>query len=366
MRTLPFTLFVYRLKSTDANNETAESFELYGHQKTDRDFLRYVYSIVNQLLPALKRDLYEDVDGEIVTPENELSPEISSLFPGAVRMHRKANTSDKDAVLIENNFNRTDLVNVSSEIDLDMTYSDLMVINKTNGMVTESRAFLSEQLNFGEPIHSKSGVDVTSMNVTLQSKITLIESNPISNRLADAEFAVVEIRAFVKLVLPKTDAHFTLDEKPVEAATECSNSSGVFINASNCSDNNTTGPNTPVKRTRRAGFTRNGWNGLNKQSLRGAPIKRSPTLFEKKVVGINVKGETNVWLAPKHRHSFEVGVGFTLRFGSVSVQLFHNSFNDKEIKRNSVIRIRNKWQKRFVSFFINYKSVMTLLRGALG
>ncbi|XP_078363157.1 uncharacterized protein LOC144647255 [Oculina patagonica] len=336
-----------RLKSTHANNETAESFELYGHQKTDGDFLRYVYSIVNQLLPAVKQDLYEDVDGKRVNPKNELNPEISPLFPGAVKMHRKANTSDKTAVLIENHFNRTDLVNVSSEIDLDMTYSDLMFINKTNGMVTESRAYLSEQLNFGEPIHSKSGFDITKMNVTLLSKITLIEDSPSSSHLADAEFAAVKTRAFVKLVLPKSDAYFTLNEKPVEAANICLNSSGSSFNDSDCSNTNTTGPHSTVKRTRRAGrFTRNRWNGLNKQNLR-ATIRRTPTLFEKKVIGINVKGETNVWLTPKHRHRFEVGVGFTLRFGSLSVGLFHKRFNDQQIKRGSFIRIRNKWEKRF-------------------
>ena len=134
-------LFVCSLGSTNANNDS-DTFELYGQQKTDGNFIRYVYSIVNQLLPAVKRDFYEDVDGERVNPESELNPERSLLCPRAVRMHRKANTSDKNEVLIQNNFNRSDLVNVSSEIDLDLSYSDLMFINKSNGMVTESHAFL--------------------------------------------------------------------------------------------------------------------------------------------------------------------------------------------------------------------------------
>lgn len=86
-------LFVYSSESTNASDVT-DAFELYGHQKTDTDFIRYVYSIVNQLLPAVKRDLYEDVDGERVSPDSELSPEQSLLCSGAVRMHRKANTSD--------------------------------------------------------------------------------------------------------------------------------------------------------------------------------------------------------------------------------------------------------------------------------
>ena len=118
-------------------------------------------------------------------------------------MHRKANTSDENKVLIKNSFNRSDLVNVSSEIDLDITYSDLMFINKSNGMVTESRAYLSEQLNFVEPIHNKSGSDVTTMNATLQSNITLTEANPrAGGYYAHEEFAAVDIDAFVKLLLP--------------------------------------------------------------------------------------------------------------------------------------------------------------------
>lgn len=121
-------LFAYSLEKTDANNDP-DTFELYGQQKTDGNFIRYVYSILNQLLPAVKRDLYEDVDGERVSPESELNPERSLLCPGAVRMHRKANTSDENEVLIQNNFNRSDLVNVSSEIDLDISYSDLMFVN---------------------------------------------------------------------------------------------------------------------------------------------------------------------------------------------------------------------------------------------
>ena len=46
------------------------------------------------------------------------------------------------------------LYNVSSETDVEFEYSDFFLINKTNGMVTISRAHLSEQLNFGEPIHT--------------------------------------------------------------------------------------------------------------------------------------------------------------------------------------------------------------------
>ena len=82
-------------------------------------------------------------------------------------MHRVAQTSDKDAVFINNRFNRSDLVNFTSDIDMDMTYNDLASINKSNGMVTESHAFLSEQLKFGEPIRTKTGPNVTMLNVSV-------------------------------------------------------------------------------------------------------------------------------------------------------------------------------------------------------
>ena len=308
-----------------------------------------MYSIVNQLLPAVKRDLYEDVDGERVSPDSELSPEKSLLCPGAVRMHRKANTSAENEVLIKNNFNRSDLVNVSSEIDLDITYSDMMLINKSSGMVTESRAYLSEQLNFGEPIHSKSGFDVTTMNVTLLSSIALTGASPrAGGYFVHEEFVAVSIDAFVKLLLPQSDGHFVVKEKQLEVTSDCSNANSSFINNPHCSENSTTRSHSPVARTRRGGFARHGWNSLHR--LHGT-IRKTPTLFKKKVLGINVKGETNVWIAPKHRHGFEMGVGFSLRFGSLGVQLFRNRFDDKQIKRGLEIRIRKKWEKRFVSVF---------------
>lgn len=73
--------------------------------------------------------------------------------------------------------------------------------------------------------------------------------------------------------------------------------------------------------------------------------------FVKKVIGINVKGEINVWFLLKYWYGFELGVGFLLQFGSLSVQLFYDSFDDKQIKRGFEIRIRREWEKRFVSIF---------------
>jgi len=55
-----------------------------------------VCGILDQLLPALKRDLYEDVDGQKFASGSEPSPENSPLLPGDVKVHRKADTSDKE------------------------------------------------------------------------------------------------------------------------------------------------------------------------------------------------------------------------------------------------------------------------------
>ena len=77
---------------------------MYGHRETNAELLRLVYGILEQLLPTVKSDLYEDVDGVKATGSKALDPEESLLLPGSVRMHREANTSDKDAVAIKNHF----------------------------------------------------------------------------------------------------------------------------------------------------------------------------------------------------------------------------------------------------------------------
>lgn len=104
--------------------QSNEPFGLYGNRQTEAEFVHYVYGILDQLLPALKRDLYEDVDGQKLPSGSQLNPEKSPILPGDVNIHRKANTSDKNVVFINKSFNRKDLLNVSSEIDVDTEYSD--------------------------------------------------------------------------------------------------------------------------------------------------------------------------------------------------------------------------------------------------
>lgn len=180
----------------------------------DVDFICYVYSIVNQFFFVLKCDFYEDVDGESVCLDSELSFEQFLLCFGVVRMYRKVNILDENEVLIKNNFNCFDFVNVLFEVDLDIIYFDLMFINKINGMVIESCVYLLEQFNFGELIGSKSGFDVIIMNVIFLSNIVFIEVNfRVGGYYVYEEFVVVDIDVFVKFFLVQFDGYFVINEK---------------------------------------------------------------------------------------------------------------------------------------------------------
>ena len=228
--------------------ESAESFHVYGHRHTDEELIRQIYGILEQLLPTLKRDLYEDVDGMKVTDSYALDPEESPLLPGSVRMHREANTSDKDTVLIKNHFDRADFLNFSSDIDLDLKYSDFALINKSNGMVTESHAYFSEQLNFGEEIHLKGGVDSSDMKITITSHVSLIETDSIS--FGDAEPKELNLHLFVKLIVPKSQPTFSVDDRQPHDSPSIQMSSNVSLPSQ---QHNSTNPSMiPLKRSRRA------------------------------------------------------------------------------------------------------------------
>lgn len=137
----------------------------------------HIYGILDQLLPALESDLYEDVDGVKASDLHALNPEVSPLLPGSVKMHRQASTSHKDKVSIRNHFARADFFNMSSDIDLDLKYSDSAFINKSNGMATKSHVYFSKQLNSGEQIHFQRGIDASVMKITLSTYISLIKRN---------------------------------------------------------------------------------------------------------------------------------------------------------------------------------------------
>ena len=44
------------------------------------------------------------------------------MFPGIVKMHREVNKSKNDELFIKNKFNRSDVTNMTSDIDSNFSY----------------------------------------------------------------------------------------------------------------------------------------------------------------------------------------------------------------------------------------------------
>lgn len=278
-----------KAKKTPKSTKADESFELYGNQKLDAELTRYARAILTQLLPTVERNLYERVDGEKPDPNSEPKPENSSMFPGIVKMHREANTSENDELLIKNKFNRSDITNMTSDIDLDMSYADSSVLNKSNGMVTKGEVHLTEQLNFGEPVQFKNGSTVNMMNVSFTSKVTLLNDEKSRRSfLEDEELADVDVRDFVKLMAPNSDQKFNVTTPEREALNEPSADSNAMNTTSTGEDeretNSTTASHDSRHRSRRQIF----------QQILNPPQTVTFTLLQEKVIGINVKVKVTV------------------------------------------------------------------------
>ena len=317
--------------------KTTFPFEVHGDRHTNTELIRLVYGILGQLIPTLKRDLYESVDGQ---KANLLDTEESPLLPRSVKMHREANTTDKDRVTIKNHFDRTDFDDKLSDIDLDLKYSDIALINKSNGMVSESHVHFYERLNFGEPIDNV-GFKVTNMQVTVDSHASLIESN----FLGYEESKTVDLHSFVKLVISNTKVTFSAvnnTEKPTQVEPNAvSNSSSAPFNTSSPSQHlNFTGnfSGTSLKRSRRAANVVP-WNKAGRLSLN---TELSFTLFKKKVIGIEMKGEAKIWLRKIGRPA-QIGAGFFLSIGGRRVD--RNLFT-KQYKGNQLKDGRDKSKKK--------------------
>jgi len=330
---LSLTVFFNRseVKKTPKSTKAAESFELYGNQTADAELPRYARAILTQLLPTVERNLYERVDGVKPDPNSEPKPENSSMFPGIVKMHREANTIENDELLIKNKFNRSDVTNMTADIDLDMSYADSSVLNKSNGVVTKGEVHLNEQLNFGEPVQFKSGSTANMMNVSFTSKVTLL-SDEKSRRsyLEDEELADVDVRDFVKLIAPKSDLKFSVKTSERETLNEPSADS----NATNTTSTNfTTALHDSRHRRRRQSFV---------QKFINAPRKISITLFKTKVIGLDMKVETTIRIESIKKVYYlkldKTELDLTLQLGaSVTVPIIRDSIDTtrKATKQNS-------------------------------
>ena len=322
-------IFDFRPTSSETS-KTSESFEVFGPRHIHPDLLREVYSILEQLLPAVQRNLYEDVDGQKAADSNSPDYEESPLLPCSVKMHRQAVTSDKNVVLIRNHFDRADFKDLSSEIDLDLKYSDSAFINKSNGMITESRAYFSEQLNFGEPIHSNSSSDVRSLKVAMTSLVTIIE---LPKYFEQAESERVKVHLFASLPLPKSKSTFSVKEtQKVETGRAVSNltltpSETPLVNQTYDSNNSS---NTLLTRSRRS---------------TNLDFGSSSTLFQKKVLGIMVK----VTARFKVQEGDKVSGTAVLHIGRFDTKLFDEEYKWRQLQRQQPFRRSYSFSKTIVS-----------------
>ena len=288
-----------------SSNKTTCSFEVYGHPQTNTELIRLLYATLEQLFPSLKRELYENVDGQEATKSKPLYPEDSPLLPGSVKMHREANTSDENTLVIKNHFDRKDFIDMSPDIDLDLNYTDIALINQSNGMMSESHVNLSKQLNFGEEMRNNANLNINQRKITLTSHASRVEGIFLEYE----ESKTIAVLLFTKLVVPKSNVTFSVNDKP-EAGLQPNVNSADFLPPSPSQRQNFTGnlPSISLQRARRAvrGVS---WKYTEPISLR---VKHSFTLFQKKVIGVNVKGEGSVWLEPRHG---EIGVTFGLSIG---------------------------------------------------
>ena len=330
-------------KKTSKFTKADESFELFGNQEYDVELTRYARAILTQLLPTVERNLYERVDGEKPDPNSEPKLEKSSMFPGIVKMHREANTSENDELFVKNKFNRSDIINMTSDIDLDMSYADLSVLNKSNGVVTKGEVHLTEQLNFGEPVQFKKGSTVNMMNVSFTSKVTLLDDEKYrKSYLKDEELADVDVRDFVKLIAPKSDQTFRVKTSEREARNGPSADSNEMNSKSADEDEQEANLTTAAHDSR---HRRSHRQNFVQKSL-DAPRQITFTLFKKKIIGIDMKVKTTVRIESIEKlvnlKLEKTKLYITLELGdSITASLFRESIDTtkKETKRINGLNI---------------------------
>ena len=300
-----------------------------------------MYATLEQLFPSLNRELYENVDGQEATKSKPLYPEDSPLLPGSVKMHREANTSDENSLVIKNHFDRNDFVDISPDIDLDLNYTDIALINQSNGMMSESHVNLSKQLSFGKEMHDNANLNIKQRKITLRSHASRVESIFLEYE----ESKTIALHFFTKLVIPKSNVTFSVNDKP--EGLQPNASSAYFTPTPPSQQQNFTGNMSSIslQRARRAARVAS-WRYTEPLNLR---VRRSFTLFQKKVIGVNVKGEGRLWLEPPG----EIRITFGLSIGGRYLgNLISEQYNERHMengRRKRFIRCRDRrWRATIV------------------
>lgn len=320
------------------------NIEVYGNHSTDQEHLRLVLSTTHQVFPTVEHKKYEHVDGETTKGSNSLVPEESPLLPGSVKMHRQANTSDKDTVLIKNHFDRSDFVNMSSEMELDMDYFDVALINKSNGMIINSHAYLSVHLSFGEVLENKGSINETMMKATVTSHVALIETEQFP--ITESESA--RFLSFVKLDVASATT-LPLKEDLEERFPSVSNSSQTTSNLSLSTglSNSTNSSAISRKRSRREfdNGVREIWAKAEAQYLN---VEHTIELFEKKVLKVDVKATAEYSVSSDAAGIAEIAVKVRLAIGRIPLPDEVIKYTRDELQGKAIRRVR-EWKHRIVS-----------------
>ena len=286
-----------------------------------------------------------------------LHPEKSPLLPGSVKMHREANTSDKDTIFIRNHFNRSDFTNMSSEIDLDIQYSDFTSINKSNGMVIVSRSHFSTKLNLGEIINNNGSFNDTTMSVTLKSHVSLMGTPNFDY----SEIEAVDFNLFVKLEVSTTTT-FSVNE--TEKVTTNSSETPSNDSLSSQQQNSTNSSVTSLKRVRRAeenNVVREIWKKTEPMYL---GVEETYTLFTKKVLGINVKGTASFSVKFGKGGITEIGITARLTIGGRKLPNILSIKYSRSQLQGKGTRSGHQWKIKVVSclYFKAFGSIKSKLR----
>ena len=200
-------------------------------------------------------------------------------------------------------------------------------------MISESHAYFSGQLHLGELTHSKGGFDVTVMKITLKSHVSLIETDYFGYAESEAD----EFHLFVKLVVPKTAAILSVDEDPAETPSN--------VSLSSQQNNSTNSSLVPLSRVRRGNsVVAQVWQKAGPTKLNvNLPI----TLFQKKVLGIKIKGTTHV--SVKDKKGLQIVVKIKLAIGRTSFTVLSKTYKRKQLQKGKGTTTGRQWKRKIVS-----------------
>lgn len=154
----------------------------------------------------------------------------------------------------------------------------------------------------------------------------------------------------MKLVIPKLKPSFSLNKQqhwsPNASKTNEPSSNASFSGQQHISSNPSS---SLLKRSRRENnVIRESWKEAGPIHL---SVEHSFTVFEKKMIGINVKGEGTVWL--EDGDATEIGVSFDLIIGSIMIpNIFIERYQKSQLEDGEGTRTGYQRNKRIASCFL--------------